>query len=243
MEGTCDGAYTIVRTWTATDACGNESFATQNIIVADLTPPVIVNGPADIAVECDAIPSPINPQATDNCDANVTITMEETRTNVLCLDSYTLTRTWTATDACGNFSTYAQVITVIDTTPPGLQGIPTDITVNPNVGQNIPNVPNNITATDNCDIDVDIDFNEVQDDNGCGLVITRTWTATDNCGNTRVETQLISVSGDLTVTIMPDNSEICLGESIDFTATSDEPASTYQWSVTGGTLNLSLIHI
>ncbi|MEZ5030633.1 MAG: hypothetical protein R2787_04470 [Saprospiraceae bacterium] len=33
-------------------------------------------------------------------------------------DDYTLTRKWTATDACGNVATATQIVKVIDTEPP-----------------------------------------------------------------------------------------------------------------------------
>uniref|UniRef100_UPI0026129C29 T9SS type A sorting domain-containing protein n=2 Tax=uncultured Psychroserpens sp. TaxID=255436 RepID=UPI0026129C29 len=39
LEGQCDA--TIVRTWTATDACGNETVHTQTITISDNTPPVV----------------------------------------------------------------------------------------------------------------------------------------------------------------------------------------------------------
>jgi len=43
--------------------------------------------------------------------------------------------------------------------------------------------PSTITATDNCDTDVTIDFNELLFSGGCVGILERTWIATDNCGN------------------------------------------------------------
>ena len=67
--------------------------------------------------------------ATDNCDDNVTITYAEVRTDGACPDSYTLTRTWTATDDCANAASASQVITVLDGTAPVIAGVPAAETV------------------------------------------------------------------------------------------------------------------
>ena len=72
---------------------------------------------------------PEAPTATDNCDTDVTITYSETRTDGPCVDSYTLTRVWTATDNCGNSSTQSQLVTVQDTQDPVLANVPANITV------------------------------------------------------------------------------------------------------------------
>src|SRR5204862_4542101 len=45
--GNCAQAYNVTRTWTAKDACGNTSTASQTVHVVDPTPPVISGvGPA-----------------------------------------------------------------------------------------------------------------------------------------------------------------------------------------------------
>jgi hypothetical protein len=40
-DGDCAGSYSVTRTWTATDSCGNSSTASQTINVQDKTAPVI----------------------------------------------------------------------------------------------------------------------------------------------------------------------------------------------------------
>jgi hypothetical protein len=110
--GSCAGEYILTRTWTAADDCGNLVSATQTITVGDNTPPVLAGIPANLAVECGNIPSVANPVATDNCDNDVTITFNESNTPGACADAYTLTRTWTATDDCGNVTEGVQIITV-----------------------------------------------------------------------------------------------------------------------------------
>ena len=190
-DGNCPDNYTLTRTWTATDNCGNASTQTQVITIQDTTDPVLSGVPSDITVECDNVPAAASPTATDNCDADVEITYSEVRTDGNCPDNYTLTRTWTATDNCGNASTQTQVITIQDTTDPVLSGVPSDITVE---CDNVPDAASP-TATDNCDADVEITYSEVRTDGNCpdNYTLTRTWTATDNCGNASTQTQVITI--------------------------------------------------
>src|SRR5690606_41993623 len=92
-----------------------------------------------------------------------------------------------------NYESHTQTLTVEDTTPQVFSGtLPADITLN----------STNITytvilrATDNCDNNVDVDFNEtVSGNETCGgeYTITRTWTAQDCAGNSASHTQTITV--------------------------------------------------
>ncbi|MGZ5507198.1 MAG: tandem-95 repeat protein, partial [Limisphaerales bacterium] len=193
--GSCAGSYILTRTWTATDTCGNHSSASQHITVIDTTAPTIAGVPADATVQCDSVPAAPTPTATDNCDTNATISLNETRANGSCSNSYTLTRTWTATDACGNSSSATQTITVIDTTAPVIAGVPADVTVQ------CDSVPTAATpsATDNCDSNPAISFNEtIANGSVVGqFVITRTWTATDACGNSSSGVQHITGSDSI----------------------------------------------
>ena len=66
--------------------------------------------------------------AADNCDDDVPVAYSEKRTDGTCPDRYTLVRTWTATDDCGNSASVSQTITVVDTTAPVLSGDPADAT-------------------------------------------------------------------------------------------------------------------
>jgi hypothetical protein len=172
----------ITRTYRVTDACGNFSTINHTINVDDTIAPLL-SIPVNVTVECSAVPVVGTATATDNCDTSVTVTYDgETRTDGACADSYTLTRTWTATDNCSNTTTLSQFITVQDTTDPILT-IPVNVTVEcsavPAVGT--------ATATDNCDSSVTVTYDgEVRTDGACAdsYTLTRTWTATDNCSNT-----------------------------------------------------------
>ncbi len=232
----CEDSYTLQRSWTATDACGNSTVLTQMIVISDDQAPVMAGVPADVTVSCESIPTAANVVAVDNCDTDIEIILDEQQVPGPCQDAYSMVRTWTATDNCGNQDIQTQTITVNDPTPPVLEAAPADLTVNLANGETVP-PPATLQATDNCDADVGVAFNEDQSDNGCGYIITRTWTATDNCGNQATETQLINVTDDINAEIQSDNLQICKGESTLLTALPNDPGYTYSWISNGGSLD------
>jgi len=192
-NGSCSDSYVIVRQWTASDACGNTRTATQRINVIDSQKPNFVNMPANITVQCDAVPPVVNPVATDNCDADVAVTyVGQTRTNGTCINRYTLTRRWVASDNCNNTRSISQRITVVDNGKPTLT-LPADVTIQCN--QTVPAV-GTATAVDNCDGTVTVTYlGQTTTNASCpgNYQIRRTWRATDACGNSTVSTQTISV--------------------------------------------------
>ena len=68
IPGTCANNYTLVRKWTATDRCGNETIATQELEVQDFAEPIILAFPPDMVVSCDSVPSVESQSVEDNCD-------------------------------------------------------------------------------------------------------------------------------------------------------------------------------
>jgi len=126
----CANTYTIFRIWLATDCVGNFVQKTQTITVQDTTAPVLTV-PADVVVQCDAVPvlDEHAATATDTCDENVEVTfIEEKRVDGDCANAYTLFRIWKAADCAGNETLNEQTIQVIDTVAPVLV-IPADVTV------------------------------------------------------------------------------------------------------------------
>ncbi|MEN3322094.1 gliding motility-associated C-terminal domain-containing protein, partial [Mariniflexile soesokkakense] len=193
-SGACSGTYTITRTWTATDVCGNISTADQIISTSDTTAPEFVENtlPGDITVECSSIPAAETLTATDNC-GTATVTVNDVRTNGDCANNYIITRTWTATDECGLTKTHIQTITVQDTTPPTFVETtlpPTNLVVECDA---VPTAVT-LTATDICG-SATVSVNDVRTNGNCpnNYTLTRTWTATDECGNTTKHTQIIIV--------------------------------------------------
>ncbi|MBK8562977.1 MAG: DUF11 domain-containing protein [Saprospiraceae bacterium] len=184
------GCQTITRTWTATDDAGNASTATQVITFTDGVAPVLAGVPANATVDCGSIPVPANVTATDNCDTDVIVNLEESQTGSGC--NFTMTRTWTATDDCGNVASAQQIITVNDLVRPVFAGVlPQNLTLA--CSATIP-TPATLTAMDNCDANVAVTFAETQNGSGCSYTLTRIWTATDDCNNSTVAQQIVTVN-------------------------------------------------
>src|ERR1019366_8303576 len=116
----CGGTKVIAGAWTATDLCGNSTSAVQTITVHDTTAPSLT-WPGNVALECPADTSTNkNGTATawDACGP-ATVSYSDVVSNS-CGGSQVITRTWTATDSCGNATNAIQIITVRDTKPPTL---------------------------------------------------------------------------------------------------------------------------
>ena len=184
----------ITRTWTAADACGNETVGIQVISVGDTEIPVFVNIPADMDIPCGTplpIMNELDIQVTDNCDNDIEIEFSEEQIDGNCPGNYQVIVTITATDDCGNMAMETLTMNVSDTETPVFTNVPEDITANCSETPELP-TPDELSATDNCDDEVTITLEEVVEENNCGQVITRTWTATDDCGNETTASQVIT---------------------------------------------------
>ena len=157
--------------------------------------------PADLTVECNAIPTPATITATDNCDASVVVNYTETSTQGACAASYTLVRTWSATDACGNTSSASQTITVQDTTAPVLI---TEIEETLNVTCSEIGVPPILEFVDNCSDSVNVIFNEtITTINTYEYILLWEWTANDDCGNETTVSQTINITNEIPAELIP----------------------------------------
>jgi hypothetical protein len=187
----CGGTKVVSRLWTATDQCGNATNKVQTITVRDTTPPALTV-PASVVLECPGDTSTNrNGTATgfDTC-GSVTITYHDSISNS-CGGARVVSRLWTATDACGNATNGLQTLTVRDTTPPTLT-VPASVTLEcpGNINTNNTGVA---MAQDLCG-SVGLSYSDVVS-NGCGgtKVVSRLWTATDQCGNATDGLQTITV--------------------------------------------------
>ena len=208
QNGACATSYKLIRTWTTTDVCGNSRTASQVVSVGDTEKPELIGVPADLAVSCGRNLAVANVTARDNCDPDVGITFNERMQRGACGDNFTLFRTWTAIDACGNISSKMQMISVKDDVNPVLINVPQDVTVNIASGETVLAVPT-ITAIDNCSNDVAVTFNEQKINATCGYTLVRSWIATDNCSNRDALTQTITVVESITVDIASTTPENC----------------------------------
>lgn len=191
----CNWSVTVV--FNVSDFCGNINSTTANFSVEDTTPPTVV-APADVTTECDNVPEVGTPMVTDLCDTSFDITIDADTTVGACPHTIVITRTWTATDDCGNTGMDNQVITVQDNNAPTFD-LPADVTVECDEVGNMTLTGSPSSVVDNCDANPIIDFSDATVAGGCSnsYTLERTWTATDACGNMSSQTQLISVQ-DLT---------------------------------------------
>jgi hypothetical protein len=221
--GTC--TYQIVRTWTATDDCGNTATATQTLTVTDTTAPTVTFCPSNATIECPATPVFGDPTFADNCDNELTVTYADVTTPGDCPQESSVTRTWTAVDNCGNQVTCSQTITIEDTTPPTVV-CPADITV----GECNNVVTYTAEASDVCG-GVTVVFNPPSGSTFPTGTTEVTVTATDACGNsatctfdvTVVENPVCAITG-------PD--AICEGETAQLCGPAG--AAIYAWTGPGG---------
>jgi uncharacterized repeat protein (TIGR01451 family) len=131
-----------------------------------------------------------------------------------------VTRTWTATDACGNHSSQSQVVTVQDTTPPVII-CPPNVAVNSDPGHCYASDVELGTpvTSDNCGGPVGA-VNDAPAQFMPGTTVI-TWTATDACGNTASCQQLVVVTAeaDLSVAIAASANPAPLGTNLTYTVT------------------------
>ncbi len=185
IDGACEDSYTIERTWTITDQCGNATPATWTINVQDTTAPVLSLENEESTIECDQFISLPFVTAEDNCDADVSIVMEMESIDGDCANERTDIYTWTATDNCGNSDVAVWTVNVVDTTAPEFDAIPDSEELSCEDA-----IPSDMaTASDNCG-DATVSMVDTIIDGDCpqSYTIVRTWTATDACGNTNSTT-------------------------------------------------------
>ena len=205
VAGACEGEQIITRTWTLTDDCGNTTTHDQIIRVEDNTAPTFTV-PADITIYKDAtcgydanvtITGDVTDEA-DNCDTSLDATFTDVVVAGACEGEQIITRTWTLTDDCGNTTTHDQIIRVEDNTAPTFT-VPADITIYKDAtcgyDANVTITGDVTDEADNCDTSLDATFTDVVVAGACEgeQIITRTWTLTDDCGNTTTHDQIIRV--------------------------------------------------
>jgi hypothetical protein len=200
IAGNCPGNYTVTRTWSSTDACGNTGTAVQTIAVRDTVPPVITSIPADTTVQCaNAVPSPNYAAvvAADNCSGTPVISSSDQIIAGSCPNKFVIKRTYVAADACGNSSSQVQTITVNDTIAPVVTA-PANVTIactdslNPKANAAL----GLASALDNCTGGTSTPSysDQIIPGNCAGnYTVKRTWSSSDACGNTGAALQTITV--------------------------------------------------
>lgn len=111
-DSVSDCFFQSTRVWFATDECGNVNVTSQTITFQDNTPPTIT-GQIYIELQSNQLSDSIYVIATDEC-SQVTITYTDTE-----VSGNNIIRDYIATDACGNSSSFEQIIHTNVVTPPG----------------------------------------------------------------------------------------------------------------------------
>jgi len=244
-DGTNSNALTFQRgttnvTLNGTDGSGNNAIACSfSVTVNDNVAPTLSGVPANVTINCNqSIPTPPSVAGNDNC-SGVTVNMTTTTSTVGC--SFITTRTWTATDAAGNTATGVQTITQIDNQAPTFGTAPTTV------------------SASGCGSSVSLNLATFISDNGCSGTVTvsntRTgasadasgvypngtttvvFTATDACGNSKTHSVVVTVSGNISVTVSPVNatSSSSADGSLTANVTGATGTVTYLWN--NGSIN------
>ena len=229
--GSGNFCFQVLRTWKAFDQAQNQATCLQTFNVQDTVKPVFTLVPGDLNLSCgDTLAQAPDVQATDNCSDSVTVVLAVDTTDTAqgnCgLYSYTLKRTWTATDACGNSRVITQQVTVTDTLAPVLTGLPDTLTVN----------SADFPANANCTVQVTLDVRQYLEDCQHDSLLTVTnnaphgdgagdisgdytvgvyhilFTVADACGNTGTDSLVLRViDNSIPTAICNDNVVIALG--------------------------------
>lgn len=202
--GSCTNAYTITRTWTATDNCGNSETHVQTITIEDNTAPVVTCGQSTDQINTGS-GSATAPDYTsgstfvDNCTANGNLIISQNPAAGSSLTPGTHTIDVMAEDECGNIGSCQVILSIINTNGITITTAPSDISIECDELTDPSNTGQAIAQT-SCTTNggaINITYADVSDGQSCPETITRTWTVTDDCGNTETYDQSITIE-DLT---------------------------------------------
>ncbi|MEL6273857.1 MAG: hypothetical protein AAFU03_01970, partial [Bacteroidota bacterium] len=202
FDGTCNEfEYQIIRTWTATDSCGNSSSVSQTITVVDNEQPSFQR-PFNMEIDCTqdwenlSITGNVS-NLLDNCTPANELVVEfedEIITQPDCNFNFNVRRTWSVTDRCGNTNVQVQNIFVGDDLAP-LYTAPADVSVNCEDIFNFSVVGEPTDLIDNCTDNPNTSFEDEIIEGPCPntFQIRRTWRIFDDCGNDDFHLQNIEV--------------------------------------------------
>jgi VCBS repeat-containing protein len=243
-EGT---THTI--TVTVSDGNGNSSTCTVILTGDDTAPPVpSCEGSQTIVLNASCqlmVPDLTNgASATDNCSTSFNWTQSPTSGTLLASgEGTTHTVTVTANDGNGNSATCTVLLTGDDTTPPvpTCEG-PQTIVLNASCQLMVPNLTDNVSATDNCSTSFTWSQNPTSGTLlSSGEGTTHTVTVTANDGNGNSSTCTVILTGDDTTppvatcegpqTIALDaNCKLLVPDLTDGASATDNCSTSFTWS-------------
>lgn len=190
-----------------TDDSGNTTTCTTNVFLEDNTTPIC--NLKDITVSLDNMGmvtftgEDLNDGSTAGC--NGTLTFNVVPNFFGCNDIGDETVVVTVTDNNNNSTTCSATVTIEDNMPPMITSCPGDTTLACGADLSDLSVFGDVTATDNCDLNLDTLVNVVMNVNACNVgVVTRTFILTDNEGNSNSCMQNIFISAPVDPFAMDD---------------------------------------
>ncbi len=227
VPGTGSTCYEIHRTWKVLDQAKNLTTCVQIFSVQDTIKPVLSAYPPDDTLSCaQGLPAPALVTATDNCTQNVVVTLQQDTIDIAqgpCGQfTYTVVRTRTAVDDCGNTETHTRKIRIVDNEIPQFLGMPDTLVIK----------SADYPANQNCLVPVSLNIGQYLTD--CEpdslLTVTNTaphgnggidisgnyqvgdynviFTATDACGNVNKDSILIRVIDNSVPTVICNNNVV-----------------------------------
>lgn len=189
---TAAGAGTFMATYIIRDSLGRQAQGDIRITVLDLEAPLVIC-PPDAEVPQGSAHDPSvtgTPQVEDMCvpASQLTTAHSDTQEGGSCAP---VVRIWTVSDPSGNSASCAQTIVLTDEMPPGIQ-CPGEVILpageTPDPGQT--GMP---ATSDNCtpESSIQVTYTDVSEGAGCEAVISRTWMAVDQIGNSSTCLQTI----------------------------------------------------
>ncbi|MDB5231875.1 MAG: hypothetical protein JWN76_2680 [Chitinophagaceae bacterium] len=178
-------------TFTATDAAGNTSSCSFNVVVTDNEKPVVKTKPVTVVLVngvATITASSIDSASTDNCGI-ASRTLSKSSFN--CSNKGQNTVTLTVTDTHGNSSSATAVVTVVDNSSP----VPVTLSLPVITGQCSATVTAP-TATDGCGGIITATTNNQLSYNTQGT-FTINWTYTSANGNTTSQSQQVIISDNI----------------------------------------------
>ena len=204
FDGSCrEFEYDLIRTYTATDDCGNMSTVVQVFEVRDFTAPDFgglirqnlscTEDPYDL--DLTGRPSALSDDCTPVDSLDVTFT-DEIISDGICGDAFTIRRAWRVSDRCGNSRVRVQEIIVRDELTPTFLPPPAEVAVSCADYLNTAVTGEPFGLFDNCDETVNLTFTDDTIAFSCpgNFTVERTWRIFDDCQNDDFTTQTITVT-------------------------------------------------
>ena len=185
LAGSCEHEYVVTRTFTAATTVAIRWTHTQTITIVDTTEPALEEG-QDLVVECDGngnldeyqawLANHGGATATDGCGVPMWSHVAG-EFDGACASTGSVEVVFTATDACGNSTSYTGTFTIQDTTAPSFDG---DLQLE--FGCNDFDMAESYINVEDACGDVDLTWEDIELSGGCVKPVgryLRLYTATD----------------------------------------------------------------